>query len=280
MTILDDDAFLAAVSAGERPGGRFDHLDHLRLAWIVVRRDGPTRGEHHVAHLLRHLATSQGAAARYHETMTRAWVRLVAAALRHEPDDVGFEALLAARPELTQRSLLERHFSAELLATPRARASWVEPDRTPLPLTLPRASRRIRRPARERRLRMAFLVGAATDALALIPLLVPAMSFLLWGFADRTAADRFAMGYAASLMLAWTALLLWAARRPLQRAFVAPLTVLAIYGLVATELAAIVRGDVALWRMIPTLVLQGGLLWLFASAYHGWRLRGPGAAPA
>ncbi len=73
-------------------------------------------------------------------------------------------------------------------------------------------------------------------------------------------------------MLAWTALLLWAARRPLERAFVAPLTVLVIHGLVATELASVIVGDADRWRMVPTLILQAGLLWLFASAYHGWQL--------
>jgi hypothetical protein len=91
------------------------------------------------------------------------------------------------------------------------------------------------------------------------------------------------MGYAASLMLAWTALLLWASRRPLERDFVAPLTVLVIDGLVATELVSLIVGDVERWRIVPTLILQAGLLWLFASAYHGWRLRPAvvrGAAPA
>ena len=58
--------------------------------------------------------------------------------------------------------------------------------------------------------------------------------------------------------------------------FVAPLTVLVIYGLVATELASMILGEAQWWRMVPTLILQAGLLWLFASSYHGWRL-GPAA---
>src|SRR5215470_693907 len=114
----------------------------------------------------------------------------------------------------------------------------------------------------ERLLRTAFLAGAVTDALALVPMLVPRAAALLWGFEDTTGAYRFAMGYGASLMLGWTGLLLWAFRRPLERSFVAALTVLVIYGLVITEL------HVALWRMIPTWSLQAGLLVLFAGAYH------------
>ena len=89
----------------------------------------------------------------------------------------------------------------------------------------------------ERLLRTAFLAGAITDAFAVVPLLVPAMARLLWGFEDVDGAYRFVAGYAASLMAAWTGLLLWARARPLERAFVAPLTVFVIYGLVATEMS-------------------------------------------
>jgi hypothetical protein len=115
---------------------------------------------------------------------------------------------------------------------------------------------------------VAFLAGAITDAFALAPMLVPSLGRLLWGFEDQGGAYRFAMGYGASLMLGWTALLLWAYRRPLERRFVAALTVVVIYGLVATEVAAVFGGHVRLARMIPTWVLQAALLALFATAYH------------
>jgi peptidoglycan/LPS O-acetylase OafA/YrhL len=117
-------------------------------------------------------------------------------------------------------------------------------------------------------LRRAFLLGAMTDALALIPMLVPSMARLLWGFSNPTGAYQFAMGYGASLMLGWTMLLLWAHRRPIERRFVAALTVLVIYGLVLTEVVAVFSGHLEAWRMVPTWCLQGVLLVLFASAYH------------
>jgi hypothetical protein len=119
-----------------------------------------------------------------------------------------------------------------------------------------------------RLLRRAFLLGAITDAAALVPMLVPEMANVLWGFGDASGSYRFAMGYGASLMLGWTVLLLWARRRPLERRFVALLTVLVIYGLVLTEVAAVVSGAMPAWRMVPTWILQAGLLALFATAYH------------
>jgi len=49
---------------------------------------------------------------------------------------------------------------------------------------------------------------------------------------------------------------------------VAVLTVIVIYGLVATEVMAVVAGQLAWWRMLGTWILQAGLLALFAGAYH------------
>jgi hypothetical protein len=65
---------------------------------------------------------------------------------------------------------------------------------------------------------------------------------LLWGFTDLSGPYKFAMGYAASLMLAWTILLVWAYRDPLPRRFIAALTVLVIYGLIAAEIVAVSSG--------------------------------------
>jgi hypothetical protein len=119
-----------------------------------------------------------------------------------------------------------------------------------------------------RLLRTAFLAGAITDALALVPLVVPFAANLLWGLEADDPAFRFASGYAAALMLGWTFLLVWAYRRPLERSFVAPLTIVVIYGLAATEIAAVASGAFPITRMIPTWILQACLLALFATAYH------------
>lgn len=121
---------------------------------------------------------------------------------------------------------------------------------------------------RSQLLRVAFAAGAITDALALIPMLSPRMAGVMWGFDDVGGAYQFAMGYGATLMAAWTGLLLWAYRRPLERSFVAALTVMVIYGLIATEVAAVFGGHVQLRRMVPTWCLQAVLLGLFAGAYH------------
>jgi hypothetical protein len=127
--------------------------------------------------------------------------------------------------------------------------------------------------SQEKVLRVAFLAGAITDVLAILPMLVPPLAKLLWGFEDMSGSYQFAMGYGASLMLGWTALLIWAYQKPLERKVVAALTVLVIYGLVLTEIVAVLLGHLAAWRMLPTCFLQTILLGLFAGGFHYSKLR-------
>ena len=63
-----------------------------------------------------------------------------------------------------------------------------------------------------RLLRIAFVAGAVTDALAVLPMLSPASARILGGFTNRGGQYEFAMGYGVSLMRGWTGLLAWAYR--------------------------------------------------------------------
>jgi uncharacterized membrane protein len=112
-------------------------------------------------------------------------------------------------------------------------------------------------------LKLSFLVGMITDALALIPMLFPSMARLFWGFDNFTGIYYFAMGYGASLMLAWTILLYWAYRKPLERRYIALFTSLIILGFVITEIVAVCNNYVLLSKVIPSFILQAILLTLF-----------------
>ena len=120
---------------------------------------------------------------------------------------------------------------------------------------------------KERRLQLAFLVGAIVDAIATIPMLVPFVANLLWGFTNFSGEYFFAMGMGASLMIGWTLLLLWAYQKPAERRFVALLTLVVIIGLMTTGILAAAFGVVSILLMIPTWILQGSLLGLFAGTY-------------
>lgn len=116
-------------------------------------------------------------------------------------------------------------------------------------------------------LKIAFLTGIITDTLALIPMLYPSMAKLMWGFDKFSSNYFFAMGYGASLMTGWTLVLIWAYKRPLERRFIAFLTIIVIIGFVVTEIFAIANGSININKMIPTWILQIVLLGLFGFSY-------------
>jgi len=118
-------------------------------------------------------------------------------------------------------------------------------------------------------LKIAYLAGIITDALALVPMLYPPIAKLMWGFDKFNGEYLFAMGFGASLMLGWTLLLIWAYREPLERRFVAFLTILVIIGIVLTEILAIANGYIDLDKMMPTFVIQTVLIGLFSFGYVG-----------
>ena len=118
-------------------------------------------------------------------------------------------------------------------------------------------------------LRIAFIVGAITDGVALLPMVFPSLAKILWGLDGMPASFWFAMHYGAALMLGWTGLLIWAAIRPIERKFVAVLTALVIAGLMVAEAQAVILGVIDAHRLIPIAVLQLILFLLFVAAYCG-----------
>jgi hypothetical protein len=124
---------------------------------------------------------------------------------------------------------------------------------------------------RTHRLKRAFLAGAIADGVAVPLMLVPQVSRAFFGVESLGGAYGFAMGYGASMMAGWTALLIWARQRPLERAFVAPLTAAAVLGLVVTEVVAFAAGVAPLAPVAAVWALQACLLWFFIGA---WRTPG------
>jgi hypothetical protein len=119
-------------------------------------------------------------------------------------------------------------------------------------------------------IQIAFLVGAITDGLAIIPMLSSRVGVALFGGGSslNSAKHRYGMGIAASLMAGWTLLLLWGAADPIERRDILLLTVFPVITgiIIATVLA--VRNRILLFsRMIPLCIHLGIVCLLYILSY-------------
>ena len=120
-----DAEFLAALEDGSLAAAAFDHAAHVRAGYLYLRRDGFAGGIAAFRHSLRRFAARHGAADKYHETITVAFLALIhqrmAAALPAED----WPAFAARNPELFEPGLLQRYYRPETLASAQARAVFV-----------------------------------------------------------------------------------------------------------------------------------------------------------
>lgn len=108
--------------------------------------------------------------------------------------------------------------------------------------------------------RVAFLLGALTDGLAILPMLSRPLAVALFGGEpSRNYPEyRYAMGIGASLMAGWTVLLLWGAVHPIERRALLLLTVFpVITGIVVATAIAARRGVIRLARALPLFIHLG-----------------------
>jgi hypothetical protein len=120
------EALFAQVMAG---APRFGHREHVHLTWLAVREVGAAAAVALVSDGIQRTARYAGRPQKYHVTMSRAWVELVAAA-----DDAGvtdFADFAARNPRLLDKRLLTDYYRPATLASPAAKNGWVPPDLRP-----------------------------------------------------------------------------------------------------------------------------------------------------
>ncbi|MDP3936904.1 MAG: hypothetical protein Q8R92_02065 [Deltaproteobacteria bacterium] len=108
--------------------------------------------------------------------------------------------------------------------------------------------------------RIAFLLGAVVDGIAIIPMLSRRVGVALFGgdLSRNSSEYRYAWSIAASLMAGWTLLLLWGAASPIERRDILLLTVFPVVtGIVFATAIAARRRIVLLSRVIPLWIHLG-----------------------
>jgi hypothetical protein len=127
---LDDETLVRSFEAGEEPEGGFHHAQHVRVAWYYLKHHPLPEALARFSAGLRYFALKQGKPDLYHETITVAYVLLINERLAEDGHAEWAEFarrhadLLAWRP-----SVLDRYYRPDTLASPRAKQTFVMPDR-------------------------------------------------------------------------------------------------------------------------------------------------------
>ena len=128
-----DPEFAAILSAITGPTGQFRHRQHINLAFVAVRRYGMPEATGKICTWIRHIAAYERAPQKYHQTVSRAWVEIVAHHVGADPDCADFDLFAGRNPALLDKRLLSRHYRSATLASGPARDGWAEPDLMPFP---------------------------------------------------------------------------------------------------------------------------------------------------
>ena len=112
--------------------------------------------------------------------------------------------------------------------------------------------------------RATYWIGAIVDALAAVQLLMPQGS-RLFGFVGMRAAGAAGQPaiIAATLMLGWSVVLVWAHLRTRDRRAILAITLLVVLALAAGNIALGATGGIAWQSLLPTLAIQAILTALF-----------------
>lgn len=134
-----DLGFQRAFEACEIEADAFDHRAHVRLAYIYLCEEMNEGSEnlsaydqmkHALLTYLNHLGIGP---AKYHETITRAWLQAVRHFMSTDPVCDSADAFIQAHPKLLDTRIMLSHYSEDALFSDTARAQFVEPDIEPIP---------------------------------------------------------------------------------------------------------------------------------------------------
>lgn len=125
---MTDDELVRAFEAAALD--EFPHASHVRVAWWYVTHEPLLGAMARVRAALQRFAAAKGKPERYHETITIAFLLLIA---DRRPERDSWEAFATRNPDLLQWPCpaLLRWYPAEVLDSPRSREVFVVPNLPP-----------------------------------------------------------------------------------------------------------------------------------------------------
>jgi hypothetical protein len=128
--LMTDEDLVEGFERATLAAAQFSHAQHVRTAWLFLRRDGLPKALDTFALALRQFAIANAAPHLYHATITWAYLLLI-----HERQQIHqaerWQDFAAANPDLLtwKPSILDDYYTPETLWSELARHTFVMPDR-------------------------------------------------------------------------------------------------------------------------------------------------------
>jgi hypothetical protein len=114
---------------GEVDPATFSHRDHVRMGYEMLRRHSFDEAVLHYSRALRAMTAKAGKPEAFHQTITVAFLALIAE--RAGEDSGDFDAFARANPDLLDKAVLARWYPRERLMSDAARRTFVLPEPRP-----------------------------------------------------------------------------------------------------------------------------------------------------
>jgi hypothetical protein len=113
---------------GELDPAEFPHREHVRMAFEMLRRHDFAETVLHYSRALRAMTARAGKPQAFNQTVTIAFLSLVAERIQESGGAADFDALVRAHPELLDKAALTRWYRLERLASEAARHTFLLPE--------------------------------------------------------------------------------------------------------------------------------------------------------
>jgi hypothetical protein len=135
---MDDESFLRQFEECAWPFDQWHHRQHIKVAYLYLRRYPLAQAVDRMRESIKRFNAAhrvpEGLDRGYHETLTRAWMHLVHFTLCQYGAAASADEFFEAHPQLWQMKVLRFFYSRECLMSAEAKAGFVSPDISELPV--------------------------------------------------------------------------------------------------------------------------------------------------
>lgn len=134
LTSIEDQNFRREFEECKFPPAEFNHRAHIRLAYVYLTAYDTDAAHQLMRNSLLSFLQCYGVdVSKYHETITRAWIRAVRHFMANTQSSESSDDFIEKNPGMLDSKIMMGHYSAEVLFSDEARAKFVEPDLDPIP---------------------------------------------------------------------------------------------------------------------------------------------------